>query len=152
MRKIVSSQYSQQFFCPITFSLPHFLFPFFEYDFIGQFSLFVALWIFDRSHSMLYAQSFNEAFNSFVYELCLIVVDQSVQDSKPANDILPNEFSYIYCRNGGYGLNLYPFGEVIYSYQEVSHLPFCWWEQAKYVAFAHSERSQCHYVMQFLNG
>jgi len=62
---------------------------------------------------MFNPQAFEEFFNSFVHKICFVGRDQSVGDSKLAYNVLSNELSNIGCQDGGNGLSLYPYGEVI---------------------------------------
>ena len=50
-----------------------------------------------------------------VVELLSIVKNQDSRDPVPADDVSPDEVSYIFLRDGGQGFSFHPFSKVIYA-------------------------------------
>lgn len=50
---------------------------------------------------------------------------------EPSTYVFPQEFLHIMSCDGGQGLNIYPFGEVINSNQQVFTFSFGKWKRAK---------------------
>jgi len=72
-----------------------------------------------------------------------------VRDVESADNALPHEVLYVFCRDGGKGFSLDPFGEVVDSHQQELGLPFPRGEGADDVHSPNGERPWGDDAVQF---
>ena len=80
---------------------------------ISGLSLAISLWVVWLRPSMLDVICLSQPLHVFVYERGPVVIDQSLRDPKPCNDMFSNEVCYG-CSSGFFQRDgLYPFCKVL---------------------------------------
>ncbi|XXG76113.1 hypothetical protein AAC387_Pa08g0536 [Persea americana] len=64
-----------------------------------------------------------EALEEVGIELCPVVGDESLRDSKSCNDVLPFEVLRVLLSDGGQRLRFDPLGKVVYGYYQPPLVP-----------------------------
>ena len=96
-----------------------------HYDLIDSFSLSIPLGICRGEVSIRYAQVIAISPESFAIKLKSVVRDKGARDSKPSENIFPNESFGIDVPDIRQWFNFNPFGEVVCVDQQVSLIPCC---------------------------
>jgi len=98
---------------------------------IGRLGLTVGLKVCHRSETRL-TNLVAEIVREFTgVKLPTVVKNYGTRNAKACDSVLPNELLYFSGGYGGYGLGLYPFGEVAYRYKKVLVLPYSLGERAE---------------------
>ena len=96
-----------------------------HYDLIDSFSLSIPLRICRGEISIHYAQVTAISPESFAIKLKSVVRDEGTRDSKPSDNIFPNESLSIHFPNIRQWFIFNPFGEVVCADQQISLIPCC---------------------------
>ena len=83
---------------------------------IGLLDLIVSTWVSDRGPIDPDAVSVIEVQELLLGEVCSVVGDDTVRDTKPINDV-EEELDRLFRADIGDGLRLYPLGEFIHYYE-----------------------------------
>ena len=114
-----------QLFHPLFLRVVQPLFKPTHYDLIDSFSLSIPLGIGRGEVSIRYAQVTIISPESFAIKLKSVVQDEGVRNSKPSDNIFPNESLGIHLPDIRQWLSFNPLSEVVYADQQISLIPCC---------------------------
>ena len=84
---------------------------------IVDLSLAIALWIVEGGELVGDLVFGTKTCHLLAGEICPIVEDDGIRESKVTYDVLPEELDYLLFRDVGEWHRLYPLGEVVCGYQ-----------------------------------
>jgi len=106
---------------------------------VGRLGLAIRLRVSNGGEPSLAAQV-TEIVGEFIdVELSAVIEDDGTGNAEASDDVSPNKPSYFSGGYRGYGLDLYPLGEVVHSHKEVLALPHSPGERAEDVCSPSNE-------------
>ena len=129
-----------QFFYPFSLYVIQPLFKPTHYDLVDSFSLSIPQWICLGGISICYAQVTAIPLEGLAIKLQSVVQDKGIRDSKPSDNILPNESLGIHIPDICQWFSFNSLGEIICVNQQISFIPCCLREKANNVQALLSKR------------
>ena len=98
---------------------------------VSRLSLVVGLRVTNVDEPSLAAQVVEIVTEPIGVELPVVIKGDGTRYAEASDAVPPNEPSYLSDGYGGYGLGLYPLGEVVHRYKEILALPCSLEERAE---------------------